>query len=171
MDVAGYRTLFGDSIRAWIDWDALDDGNVRVEDLVLSSRQDIGNLYTVWHVDPEGNPGEWSHPQHRPLTVAEAAATQWPEERQGKIDRIRGTCEEESEPVQLTIPAYRTIDSLVVLDSSHRLVGAYLSGADLRLLLVVLDGPDSPLVLPATAQIENDRRARTGPEPEAAPAG
>ena len=167
MDVAEFKTLFGDSIRAWIDWGALDDGNVLVEDLVLSSRQDVGNLYTVWHVDPEGSPGEWSHPQHRPLTVAEAAAKEWPEERQRKIDHIRETCAEESEPVQLTIPAYRTVDSLVVLDSSHRLVGAYLSGADLRLLLVVLDGPDSSLVLPATAQVENDRRDRA--ESEAAP--
>lgn len=38
---------------------------------MLSAREDIGNLYTVWHVDPAGRPGEWSHPQHRRLTVAE----------------------------------------------------------------------------------------------------
>jgi hypothetical protein len=39
-------------------------------------------------------------------------------------------------------------------------VGAYLSGADLRVLLVVLDGPSSSQVLPATAQIENDQAER-----------
>ncbi|MFI7482503.1 hypothetical protein ACH9EU_08790 [Kocuria sp. M1R5S2] len=160
MDVAGFRALFGDSIRAWIDWDALDDGNSRVQDRVLTTRQEIGNLYTVWHVDPEGNPGEWSHPRHRPLTVAEAAFREWPEDRQAKIDRLRAEFAQESGPVQLTIPAYRTVDSLVVLDSSHRLIGAYLSEADLRVLLIVLDGPDSSLVLPATAQIENDQRSR-----------
>lgn len=59
MDVSDFKTLFGESIRTWLDWDALDDENARVEDLVLSSREDIGALYTVWHVDPEGNPGEW----------------------------------------------------------------------------------------------------------------
>ncbi len=160
MDVADFRTLFGDDIRAWLDWDALDDGNTRVEDLVVASRQELGELYTVWHVDPEGNPGEWSHPQHRPQTLAQAAGKQWPGDRQEKIEHMREEFAHESGPVQLTVPAYRTEDSLVVLDSNHRLVGAYLSGADVRVLLIVLDGPSSSLVLPATAQIENDRADR-----------
>lgn len=160
MDVSDFRTLFGDDIRAWLDWDALDDENTRVGVLVVSSRQELGDLYTVWHVDPEGNPGEWSHPQHRPQTLAQAAAKQWPGARQDKIEHMRQEFAEEQGPVQLTIPAYRTDGSLVVLDSNHRLVGAYLSGADLRVLLIVLDGPSSSLILPATAQIENDRAGR-----------
>lgn len=160
MDVSGFKTLFGDSIRAWLDWGALDDANAQAEDLVLTSRQDIGNLYTVWHVDPEGNPGEWSHPQHRPLTVAEAAYRQWPEGRQAKIEHTREEFAQNSEPTQLTVPAYRAGDDVIVLDSSHRVVGAYLSEADLRLLVVVLAGPASSLILPALAQVENDQRAR-----------
>ncbi|GAA1772299.1 hypothetical protein [Kocuria aegyptia] len=160
MDVSDFRTLFGDDIRAWLDWDALDDENTRVEDLVVSSRQELGELYTVWHVDPEGNPGEWSHPQHRPQTLADAAAKQWPEDRQAKIEHLRQEFAEDSGPVQLTVPAYRAEGSLVVLDSNHRLVGAYLSGADLRVLLVVLNGPSSSLILPATAQIGNHRADR-----------
>lgn len=160
MDVSDFRTLFGDDIRAWLDWDALDDGNTHVEDLVLSSRRTLGDLYTVWHVDPEGNPGEWSHPQHRPQTLTQAAEKKWPDDRQEKTERMRQEFAEESGPVQLTVPAYRTEGSLVVLDSNHRLVGGYLSNADLRGLLVVLDGPSSSLVLPATAQIENDRAER-----------
>ncbi|MEX5258949.1 hypothetical protein [Kocuria sp. CPCC 205263] len=161
MDVSDFRTLFGDDIRAWLDWGAVDDENSRIEDLVVSSREELADLYTVWHVDPEGNPGEWSHPQHRPLTLAEAAAKQWPEDRQGKIEQMRQEFAEEAGPVQLTVPAYRTEGFLVVLDSNHRLVGAYLSEVDLRVLLVVLDGPSSSQVLPATAQIENDQAERS----------
>lgn len=160
MDVSDFKTLFGDSIRTWLDWDALDDDNARVEDLVLSSREDIGELYTVWHVDPEGNPGEWSHPQHRPLTVAQAAETSWPDDRQEKLDGIREELADDDEPVQLTVPVYRADDNLVVLDSNHRIVGAYRAEADLRVLLVVLAGPASSLILPGLAQVENDRADR-----------
>lgn len=160
MDVSDFKALFGDSVRTWLDWDALDDGNARVEDLVLTSREDVGGLYTVWHVDPEGNPGEWSHPQHRPLTVAQAAGTSWPDDRQEKLDRIGEELADDDEPVQLTVPVYRADDSLVVLDSNHRIVGAYRAEADLRVLLVVLAGPASSLILPGLAQVENDRAGR-----------
>ncbi|MEX5269571.1 hypothetical protein [Kocuria sabuli] len=160
MDVSDFKTLFGDSIRTWLDWDALDDENARVEDLVLSAREDVGELYTVWHVDPEGNPGEWSPPQHRPLTIAQAAGTTWPDDRQEKLDRIGEELADDDEPVQLTVPAYRADDSLVVLDSNHRIVGAYRAEADLRVLLVVLAGPASSLILPGLAQVENDRAGR-----------
>ncbi|WP_309125714.1 hypothetical protein [Kocuria sp.] len=155
MDVSDFKTLFGDSIRAWLDWDALHEENARVEDRVLSAREDIGDLYTVWHVDPDGNPGEWSHPQHRPLTVADAASRSWPEGRQEKIERFQEDFSGKHEPVVLTVPAYRADDVLVVLDSSHRVVGGYLSEAELRVLLVVLAGPASSLVLPGLAQVEN----------------
>ncbi len=160
MDVSDFKTLFGDSIRTWLDWGALDDENARVEDLVLTAREDVGELYTVWHVDPEGNPGESSHPQHRPLTIAQAAGTRWPEGRQEKIDRIGGELADDDEPVQLTVPVYRADDNLVVLDSNHRIVGAYRAQADLRVLLVVLAGPASSLILPGLAQVENDRAGR-----------
>ncbi len=160
MDVSDFKTLFGDSIRTWLDWDALDDENARVEDLVLLSREDVGELYTVWHVDPAGNPGEWSHPQHRPLTIAQAAGTDWPDDRQEKLDRIGEELADDDEPVQLTVPVYRADDNLVVLDSNHRIVGAYRAEADLRVLLVVLAGPASSLVLPGLAQVENDRAGR-----------
>ncbi|MGX5357097.1 hypothetical protein [Kocuria sp. KH4] len=161
MDVSDFKTLFGDSIRTWLDWDALDDENAQVEDLVLSSREDIGRLYTVWHVDPEGNPGEWSHPQHRPLTVAQAADASWPEGRQAKLDRIREElADDDGEPVVLALPVYRADDNLVVLDSNHRIVGTYRAETELRVLLVVLAGPASSLILPGLAQVENDRADR-----------
>ncbi|MEX5301689.1 hypothetical protein [Kocuria sabuli] len=160
MDVSDFKTLFGDSIRTWLDWDALDDENARVEHLVLSAREGVGELYTVWHVDPEGNPGEWSHPQHRPLTIAQAAGTSWPDDRQEKLDRIGEELADDDEPVQLTVPVYRADDNLVVLDSNHRVVGAYRAEADLRVLLVVLAGPASSLILPGLAQVENDRAGR-----------
>jgi hypothetical protein len=152
MDVSDFKTLFGGSIRTWLDWEALDDENAAVQDMVISTRQDLGNLYTVWHVDPEGNPGEWSHPQHRPLPVAEAAFRQWPEGRQEKIERLRQEFAGRAEPAVLTLPAYRAGEDLIVLDSSHRAVAAYLAEVDLRVLVIVLDGPFSSLVLPGLAR-------------------
>ena len=164
MDVADFKTLFGESIRAWLDWDALDDENARVEDLVLSTRQDIGNLYTVWHVDPTGNPGEWSHPQHRSLTVAEAAFRQWPQGRAEKIERHRQEYEGRTEPLVLTVPAYRAGEDLIVLDSNHRIVGAYQADVDLRVLMIVLNGPFSSLVMPGLARFEDAGAQDTGAE-------
>ena len=46
MDVSDFKTLFGDDIRAWLDWGAVDDENSRIEDLVIV-RDGVAGVLTV----------------------------------------------------------------------------------------------------------------------------
>lgn len=156
MDVSGFKTLFGESVRTWMDWDAVGEDNASVEDRVITAREDVGELWTVWHVDPEGNPGEWSEPQNKPLQVSEAAVHDWPEDRRAKIERMREQfTDEKDEPVVMALPAYRAGDEFIVLDSNHRLIAAYLAEVPLRILAVILDGPLSARVLPGLRHFQD----------------
>lgn len=52
------------------------------------------------------------------------------------------------EPVVLTVPAYQVAESMLLLDSTHRVVAAYSSHHEMRLLVAAIQGPADPAILP-----------------------
>lgn len=150
MDLAHFHLLFGNSIRAWLDWDALDTASVQVTDEVVTSPADLGHLYTVWYAGPHGEAGDWRNADHSPQTVAEAAASpgSWTEDKKRRIDIFREQYSTLSEPLVTLAPAYRAYENLILLDSSHRCVAAYLAGIKIRMLVLAIEGPVDSHVLP-----------------------
>lgn len=152
MDIGDFITVFKDGgVRAWLDWDALEDAGCAVREQFSRSPDVLGGLFTVWYQTADGTDGDWRNPGDRPLRVAECADAMdiWPADRRDRIHGFADAFRGDDRPVQLVLPAYAVGgDGAVLLDGTHRAVAAHLSGADVRIMLFVLDGPLDPRVLP-----------------------
>ncbi|WP_146241188.1 hypothetical protein [Actinokineospora spheciospongiae] len=150
MDLVEFRELFAESMRVWIDWDrlALSDATVGLQ--VISQREQHGDLLTVWYMTADRTPGDWRDGQAVPMTVAEAASTPtaWPPERRERLKTLAHSFGGSGGQLVLAVPAYRVDDRQLLLDGSHRTVAAFSSGVSVRILVLSIDGPMDPLVLP-----------------------
>lgn len=150
MEIQSFRALFGDSIRAWLDWDRLAKLDVRITETVVTDAVDLGAIWSVWYATSDGRPGDWRDAGSHPMKIAEAASTPstWPKDRASRIEFFRNRFRESAEPVTLLLPAYAVEASLLLLDSSHRVVSAYLDNVAVRALILAIDGPTDAEILP-----------------------
>ncbi|WP_127818116.1 hypothetical protein [Microbacterium sp. CPCC 204701] len=153
MDLGDFRRLFGDNIRAWMNWDLLQVSRVAISARVITDRDKLGDLRTVWYENRAGGPGDWRDAESTPLSVGEAVEHRefWTPQRRDRIDAFSSQYLRYTEPVLLTIPAYATPRGALMLDSTHRAAAAYLSKADVRLLVIAIIGPISAEILPDLA--------------------
>jgi hypothetical protein len=158
MDLQVFRSLFQDSIRARLDWELLASSRAQVHMSTATGRDALGALSTVWYTDAAGGEGRFDDPGSRMLTVAEAAASPaaFPVDRLLAVSAIGDSLQAQhrpGEPVLLTLPCYWLGGTRLLLDVTHRAVATYLSGLDVRLLLLDLAGPINSDVLPDLGRV------------------
>ncbi|MFJ8912609.1 hypothetical protein [Amycolatopsis sp. NPDC102389] len=150
MDVSAFVRLFGGGdIRVKLDWQRVAEECV-VEERFTCSREELGQLCTVWYVDEFGRDAGYDYEGARPLRVSEVEITEatWPPARASMIAALRRDYASADSTVTLTLPAYLVGGEVVLLDGNHRAAAAYLAEADTCLRLYLLSGPTDSEVLP-----------------------
>jgi hypothetical protein len=155
-----YQMLFGNNVRAMLDWERLEQLGARVCIETVGSRDSLSQLRTVWYADADGNIGDYRNPGSHPLTIDEAAHSldAWPGDRLARVGQFQAdivTGAREGEPVLLTLPTYAVNGHRLLLDATHRAVAAYLSGLEVRALLLTLCGPVDAAVLPDLGRFQS----------------
>ncbi len=144
MRVREFEAVFRDAgVRAWLDWNALHDGGIAVQETFSVDRDLLGDLFTVWYLAPDGTPGDWRNDADNPVRVRRASESlaAWPADRTERIERLADEYREYRNPVQLVIPAVSAgPQATVLLDGNHRAVAAYRAGVAVRIFLFVLHG-------------------------------
>jgi hypothetical protein len=152
IDVTEFATVFRDSgIRSWLDWDRIISSNYSVEQIVSRSIFALGELETVWYIQPDGSRGDWREQDSRRVCVQEAARlTNFPNtESSAYISHLAAQMEKAATPTILTLPSYMAkTGQLLILDGNHRAVAAFKAKRDVRLLIFAIKGTDNPYVLP-----------------------
>lgn len=150
MDVQDFRRLFADNIRALLAWDLLAAADACISERVITDVEELGRLSTVWYRDRHGGAGDWSDPSSTPQSVQEAVEhrQEWAHDRKDRVETFRLEYLRYSEPILMTIPAYKTSAGDLMLDSTHRAVAAYMSSRDVRVLIMAIEGPISAAILP-----------------------
>jgi hypothetical protein len=152
VEIATFRALFEPNTRAALNWDRLCAEAATVSVAALICREDLGSLLTVWAVSPSGSQGNLRNPEDTPLALCEAAplAENWPPTwariQQFRADMLAGV--RGDEPLLLTLPVYAVGDRRAILDSTHRAVAAYLTGLEVRVVVLAVHGPLDNGVLP-----------------------
>jgi hypothetical protein len=151
VDVDDFVTLFGDGcIRARLNWSRL-RSDCWIEQSFSRSRDELGDLFTVWYAGADGAHADFRDPGARPLRLREVGLTEatWPAQRLSRIAALHEQFAAADRPVQLPLPVYALGGgSSLLLDGTHRSVAAYRSGADVRLLLFAMHGPVDASMLP-----------------------
>lgn len=156
MQFSDFRRLFEGGIRSLLSWDLLEKHQPLIQKDVLTEKSAISNMLTVWYRDSSGCPSTYEDPTARPQTVEQVThpgLPPWKSERVQRINQFRSYFGSSSEPVVLLVPCFLTSRGLLILDSSHRVVGAYLSGREVRVLSLSLVAPESPDLLPDLARL------------------
>lgn len=150
MNLSDFQALFQGNIRAWLDWDALNCSTATITENIVTSRKDLGDIYTVWFVGPRGDPGDWRDPNHRPLRVDEAsrALDSLTSDKKKRIQYLATQYAALNEPLVLLTPTYQAGQRMILLDVSHRIVAAYLAEISVRMLSLCIHGPQDAKVLP-----------------------
>lgn len=150
MNLDSFHRLFGEAIRAWLDWDELSGANVEIRQHAITDRAELGRLLTVWYADPQGDPGDWRESTHTPMTVEQAANTpaSWKRGAAERVGQFQCQFLKGEEPPVLLLPAYEIGDRVLLLDGSHRAIALRLSGLGPRLLVCALAGPVDARVAP-----------------------
>lgn len=150
MNISEFRRLYEGSIRALLDWDLLEAESAPVKLTVCSERRVLGDIHTVWYRSPSGEPGDWRNNEDNLQTVAEASRS--PRSWTGpKRQLVRQFAEQNSrnlEPLIMTLPTYQIGTELILLDSTHRLIAAFKGDREIRALIIAVQGPVLPEVLP-----------------------
>lgn len=150
MNLDAFHELFGESIRAWLDWDELESGDAVIRQRVITNRAELGRLLTVWYTDPAGRPGDWRESTHTPMTVEQAAEKRgsWKNGAAERVEFFRHQFSQGKEHPVLLLPAFEVGDRVLLLDGSHRAIALLSSGLDPRMLACVISGPVSVRALP-----------------------
>jgi hypothetical protein len=150
MNLDDFHRLFGDNVRALVSWGHLEAAGATISEHIVTDSADLGRLRTVWYRSPAGDVGDWRDPGSVPQSVSEAVAERdiWAPGRSDRVEMFRREFSRYTEPILMTIPAYQTPFGALMLDATHRAVAAYLSGAEVRLLVLAIDGPIDSEILP-----------------------
>jgi hypothetical protein len=144
--------MFGDgSVKAQLDWPRIDDLSFQVVESFSQSREYLGNMMTVWYVDPAGLQADWWSEGARPMTVREAAQGQnsWLGDRRSRIAKFKKEFIRCGRPVRLVLPSYAVRrDTQLILDGTHRSVAVYAAEIPVRLFVFTLQGLIEEATLP-----------------------
>jgi hypothetical protein len=155
MNIEEFETIFRNSeMRAWLAWDILEKSGANMREIYTRSPEALARLYTVWYAAPGGTNGDWRNSSDSPLRVGQATDTvgTWPAERVTRVAHFRAQFEKSRYPVQLTLPAYSpNTRDVLLLDGTHRAVAAHLSKKEVRLIVLAVQGPCDPRILPDLA--------------------
>ncbi|OCB30997.1 hypothetical protein A5676_08670 [Mycobacterium malmoense] len=149
-DIHDFATLFRGNVRAQLNWARLLELGSPVTQIVTADRSMLGGLRTVWYFNSLGDPVDWfTEGAHRKSVyqVIELQA-QWPQERLQRIAYFRQRIREAVDPYVVLLPTYRLRDGLLLLDATHRVVAGLLESADIRALIMTVEGPLSSDLLP-----------------------
>jgi hypothetical protein len=163
VELQSFQSLFESSIRVMLNWELLAATSTRVHVDVLAGREALGDLHTVWYQNEDGGEGRFDDAHSRMLTVAEAAVSPeaFPLDRLLAVSAIEDSLRAQhrpEEPVLLTLPCYRADNQRLLLDATHRAVATYLSGLDVRILLLELAGPVTAAAVPDLGRIPGIQR-------------
>lgn len=150
LPLASFKQLFEPNIRAMLNWDLLQLYHAFAESKVISTVEELGSLFTVWHVDKNQKPVSWDDPKAYPLSVTNASES-FPvlaEHRRHTISQFQNHYLSSPEPVNLLLPAYRVGSRSVLLDSTHRAVAVHQAGLNFTAMIVILNGPIDEAILP-----------------------
>lgn len=150
LPLESFKKLFEPNIRAMLNWDLLREQQAFSETQVINTAEELGSLFTVWHVNNHQEPTSWDNPHAQPLSVAKVASylAGMNEHRKHTISQFQNHYLSSPEPVNLLLPVYRVGSRLVLLDSTHRAVAIHQGNLDFTAMVVALNGPIDEAVLP-----------------------
>jgi hypothetical protein len=150
LPLSSFKQLFEPNIRAMLNWDLLAAHDAFADTHVISTTEELGSLFTVWHVNMQQEPASWDDLQAQPLPVSKASEdlSLWPEHRRHTVSQFQNHYLSSPEPVNLLLPAYRAGARLILLDSTHRAVAVHQGALDFTAMVVTLNGPINEHVLP-----------------------
>lgn len=132
-----FETLFSrGAVRAWVDWDALDETNCVLSGAIVSDLSELRSVETVWY-RRDGHRTTWRDKYAHRATVGEEA------------DRAPAATFGEGLDAPQLFPALATSGGgLTLLDGNHRAVATAALGHTVRVLLMVIHPPRDPLLVP-----------------------
>jgi hypothetical protein len=152
MPFSEFERFFRPHVRVLFAWQQLERLAPRTRFRVLSTQRGLGSLFCPWYVNGSGQIVGYGDPDARPLTVPAAAEIEWPLKRTVAVQQLAKSFRKADVPVQVVLPAY-VIDARrdLLLDGNHRAVALIAARVPFRALIVAVEGPVNPEILPDLA--------------------
>lgn len=151
---SAFADFFKENIRVAFNWNRLLQEEWPIKLKIASDFDEIMNWYTIWRIDHEGNSASYDSLGSRPLQLAEIPKMLPFFDRthqQILINKAQAYLEQQCyhQPLQFIIPTYNLSQHLeLIMDGTHKLGALALTKAPFKVLVVSVNGPIDPEILP-----------------------
>jgi hypothetical protein len=152
MAFSEFERFFRPHVRVLLAWRQLERLAPSTRFRILSTERDLRSLFCPWYVNGSGQTVGYGDPDARPLTVSAAAEIEWPLKRTVAVQQLAKAFRKGHVPVQVVLPAYAIdVRRDLLLDGNHRAVALVVARLRFRALIVAVEGPVNPEMLPDLA--------------------
>ena len=145
MEIDEFVARFTPAITVGVNWQRLLELRVPVEEAVIRSRDELGDVALPWYLNSTGNSCNYDEEDATRLYVQEAA-----EMLDGVLGHRLAVVEEKAADLtgsaKVAIPAYSRGGPPILLDGCHRTLALMRSSELPRVELYTVLGPDDPTI-------------------------
>ncbi len=147
-----FKTVFEQNITVLLNWDALSHSRAqaRVNVKLLTSREELENLYTPWHLNAQQQEVGYDGTTDAPLKISQVqtSLSSLNPKRQKAITELAQSFSQYTKAVEFYVPLYKFSESqYFVLDANHKLSALYMSAVPFKIIAFVVEAPATTDIL------------------------